>query len=343
MKKLMVLSVMVMALLVMFIPATSAQEGGCFNLPQADCDYINAAAANTAAATSFYQKFSLNFDVSGLQGIAMLSPGLPSAVSLQVAGEGPFVVDTADEFPANLNLPMSVTIDGTPAEVGFSVVDSVLYLTFNGQTVGIPIIEFLNQAGMGNMLGDGAMTGNMDALGSLGTMFPVDTFINYTREADVDWNGMSVSPFMLTFDLSGLLQSPEMGSMLGMATSMLGSAAESDPTTAMLLQSLPQIMGALDLKLDVTQYVGTDNFIHKLTFNFNGTADLDAMIGALMGGAGGGQSMGLGVVTIVIAFDVELTQLNEALTVTAPEGAVMLTPEQLQGIFGQMPAIPGMP
>lgn len=343
MKKLMVLSVMVMALLVMFIPATNAQEGGCFNLPQADCDYINAAAANTAVATSFYQKFSLNFEVSGLQGIAMLSPGLPSAISLQVAGEGPFVIDTADEFPANLNLPMSVTIDGTPAEVGFSVVDSVLYLTFDGQSIGIPIVEFLNQAGLGDALGAGAMDTNVDALGSLGMMFPVDSFINYTREGDVDWNGMSVSPFKLTFDLSGLLQSPEIGSLLGMAGPMLGGGAEADPTLTMLLQALPQIMGALDLNLDVTQYVGTDNFIHKLTFNFNGTADLDAMIGALMGGAGGGQSMGLGVVTIAIAFDVELTQINETLTVTAPEGAVMLSPEQMEGIFGQLPAIPGMP
>lgn len=341
MKKLMILSVLVMAMLAMFIPATSAQEGGCFNLPQADCDYINAAAANTALATSFNQKFSLNFEASGLEGIAMFSPGMPSAVSLQVAGEGPFVVDTADEFPANLNLPMSVTVDGTAAEVGFSVVDSVLYLTFDGQSIGIPIMEFLNQAGLGSMLGGGAMTGGMDSLGSLGAMFPVDTFINYTREADVDWNGMAVSPFKLTFDLSGLLQSPEMGSVLGMMGPMLGGGAEADPTTTMLLQALPQMMGGLDLKLDVTQYVGADNYIHKLTFNFNGTADLDAILGAAMGG--GGQSMGLGVVTFVIAFDVELTQINEALTVTAPEGAVMVTPEQLQGIFGQMPAIPGMP
>ncbi|MCU0481033.1 MAG: hypothetical protein MUE54_07455 [Anaerolineae bacterium] len=343
MKKLMVLSVMVMALLVMFIPATSAQEGGCYNLPQADCDYINAAAANTAAATSFYQKFSLNFEVSGLQGIAMLSPGLPSAISFQVAGEGAFVVDTADEFPANLNLPMSVTIDGTPAEVGFSVVDSVLYFSFNGQTFGVPILDFLNEMGAGDLLNTDTMNSNVDALGGMGSMFPVDSFINYTREGDVDWNGMSVSPFMLTFDLSGLLQSPEVGSLLGMAAPMLGGGAEADPTLTMLLQAIPQLMGALDLKLDVTQYVGTDNFIHKLTFNFNGTADLDTMIGALMGGAGGGQSMGLGVVTIAIAFDVELTQINEALTVTAPEGAVILSPEQVQDILGQLGGIPVMP
>jgi hypothetical protein len=341
MKKMMVLSLMLVALMAMFIPTTSAQGTGCYNLPQADCDYINAAAANTATATSFTQKFSLNVEISGLEGLAMLSPGLPGSVSLQVAGEGPLVVDSADEFPVNLNLPMSVTVDGTPAEVGFSVVDSVLYLTYDGQSVGIPIIEFLNQAGLGSMLGDGAMTGNMDSLGSLGSMFPVDNFIDYTRGADVDWNGMSVSPFVFTFDVSGLLQSPEMSSMLGMMGPMLGGGAEADPTTTMILAALPQMMAGIDMQFDVTQYAGADNFIHKLTVNFDGTVDLDAIIGAAMGG--GGQSMGLGVVTIVIDFDVELTQINEALTVTAPEGAVMVTPEQLQGIFSQMPAIPGMP
>lgn len=333
MKKMFVLSVLLVALMALFIPTTSAQDGGCYNLAQADCDYLNAASANTALATSFNQSFTLNVEVTGLEGLAMMAPGTPSSLSLQVAGEGAAVVDSADSFPINFNLPMSVVIDGVEATVRADIVDGVVYFGQEGQVVGIPLDAFFGALGL-DMSALTMSGGGGDMLSGLGGMLPVNDYVNFERLADVD----GASPFLFAVDISGMLQSPEIGSMLGMVGPMLGGS-DSDPMLGMLLGSLPQIMEGLDLKLDVTQYVTGDNFVNKLTFNFDGSIDLDAILGALMGTPGG---MGMGTVVIAVDFEVQLSQFNEALTVAAPEGAVILTPEQIQQIFGQLGGLGGM-
>ncbi|MCL4255741.1 MAG: hypothetical protein KJ043_18435 [Anaerolineae bacterium] len=333
MKKMFVLSVLLVALMALFIPTTSAQDGGCYNLPQADCDYVNAASANTALATSFNQSFTLNVEVTGLEGLAMMAPGTPSSISLQVAGAGSLVMDATDSFPVNFNLPMTVVIDGVEANVRADIVDGVLYFGQDAQVVGIPLDAFFNVMGMD--MADLTMSGGGgDMLSGLSSMVPVDDYVNYERLADVD----GTSPFLFAVDISGMLQSPEIGSMLGMVGPMLGGSS-SDPMVGMLLGALPQIMEGLDLKFDVTQYVTGDNWINKLTMNFDGSIDLDAILGALMGTPGG---MGMGTVVIAVDFEVQLGQFNEALTVAAPEGAVILSEEQIQQIFGQLGGLGGM-
>jgi len=198
--------------------------------------------------------------------------------------------------------------------------------------------------GMGDLGGLGDLGGMGGMLGGLMSSLPIGEYIGYTRLPDADVNGMSLSPFYFNADISGLLQSPEISEMLSFIGPMLqgmggGGEIEIPAETMAILEALPTLLESLVVQFDVTQYVGQDNFIHKLTFNANLNVDFSA-IGAIMPEIL--EAMPTGVVSIVINFDVELSGINQPVTVTAPEGAEILTEEQLKEFFEQFGPLGGM-
>jgi hypothetical protein len=370
-KKVLVLSFLLVSMMALFVSSTSAQMGDlggmmgdtCFGLSEADCAVINSASENMLTVTSFGQTFTLNVQMSGIQ-----SPDMPTDVSLQASGTGPVMMVMVEEtMIPNFNLPMTATFNGTTSDVSFHLVDGFAYLGIPGRTVGFAIE---NLGDMGGMMGGGTGDmpdmpempevpgmpempdlGNMGDLGGMGGMLggmlgslPIGDYISYTRLPDADVNGMSLSPFYFNADVSGLLQSPEVSGLLSFIGPMLqgmgggNSEIEIPAETLAILEALPTLLESLVIQFDVTQYVGQDNFIHKLTFNANVNVDMSA-IAAIMPEAVEGMS---GVVSVVINFDVELSGINQPVTVTAPEGAEILTEEQLKEFFEQFGPLGGM-
>ncbi|PJF30321.1 MAG: hypothetical protein CUN52_04260 [Phototrophicales bacterium] len=333
MKKMFVLSLLLGALMALFIPTTSAQMGGpvdlCFGLSQADCAVINNATANMATVTSFVQTFTLNVEMSGFE-----MPDMSNSMSFQVTGSGPVSLTSTG---LNLNLPMTATIGGMPAEVGFHVVDDVVYLALPEGVIGIQGATELAAAFLGDTLG------SADALGSMGSMLspdmllsflPVNDYITHVRQADTSVMGMTLSPFVFSADISGMINSPEVSMLISSIGPMLGGMGGADVPAEVgaALQALPTLLQSLNLKFDATQYVGSDNYIHKLTFNFNFAIDPTTLAGMVPGGIPGVT----GPITMAIKFDVELTEINQPQTITAPEGATIFTAEQLMGMLGGM-------
>ena len=334
MKKMFVLSLLLVALMGLFIPTTSAQMGGtvdpCLGLSQADCAVINNATANMATVTSFVQTFTLNVEMSGFE-----LPDNASALTLQVAGSGPVSMSATG---LNLNLPMTATVGGVTAEVGFHVVDDVVYLAIPDGVIGIQGATELAASFLGSQLG-----GSADMLGGMGGMMspdmllsflPVSDYLSHVRGADTSVMGMNLSPFVFTADISGMINSPEVSMIISSIGPMLGgmggTSLPAEATAA--LQALPALLQSLTLQFDVTQYVGSDNYIHKVSFNLNFAIDPTTLASVVPGGIEGVT----GPISVVVNFDVELTELNQPQTVTAPEGAIILTAEQLMGMVGGM-------
>lgn len=339
MKKMFVLSLLIGALMAVFIPTTSAQMGGpvdlCFGLSQADCAVINNATANMATVTSFVQTFTLNVEMSGFE-----MPDMSNSMSFQVTGSGPVSLTNTS---LNLNLPMTATVGGVPAEVGFHVVDDVVYLALPEGVIGIQGATELAAAFLGGSLGDSA-----DMLGGMGSMMspdmllsflPVNDYITHVRQADTSVMGMTLSPFVFSADISGMINSPEVSMLISSLAPMLSGMGGTDVPAEVgaVLQALPTLLRSLVMKLDVTQYVGSDNYIHKLTFKFNFAIDPTTLAGMVPGGLEGIS----GPINMVINFDVELTEINQPQTITAPEGAMIFTAEQLMGMLGGM--LPSLP
>lgn len=340
MKKMFVVSLLLAALMALFVPTTSAQMGGtfdpCFGLSQADCAVINNATANMATVTSFVQTFKLKVEMSGFE-----MPDMSSNLDFQVTGSGPVSLTRSG---LNLNLPMTVSFSGQTAEVGFHVVDDIVYLALPEGVVGIQGATQLAETVIGSSMG-GSMDmlggmGDMMSLDMLGSFLPINQYFTHVRKPDTNVMGMTLSPFVFTADIGGMIKSPEVSMIISSLIPMLSGGmggADLPAEVGDVMQALPNLLRSLDFKFDATQYVGADNYIHKLTFNMIFAFDpttLESLVPDGLGDVGGPFRM-------VINFDVELTQINQPQTVVAPEGAVIVTADQILDIIGG--ALPSFP
>ncbi len=375
--KLRIVSLLLMlALILSLAPIANAQGGGapCYNLPQADCDILLAAQANTQEnLNSFYMQFIIDLNVGGLGTLGAMFGGASGASSasidnfvFHVEGEGPLAADPeASEADAMNAVAMALDMDasmvmGTDEQAGplsFILVDGVYYqieppidLSEMGITgvVGITLEQLITlvmeQAGMSGLPG-GAMTpdnitgvdpdammeqfaaneGLMQALQNMPAVEDIPGFISLERLADEDVLGQAMSPFSLSVDFGPLFASQEFQAVLQQAMS---SAAESDPNSAQMGMMIPMLLSGVTLTVDVTEWVGSDQFIHKLSLDVNGSLDLATLMQA-----GGSQSQNapqIPPITFALHFEVTLDQLNGTFDIAAPEGATILTDEQLQ-------------
>ena len=354
MKKL--LSFVLVIALVVLIPAVAAQEGdpACFNLSAEDCAVLTAASANTDTISSFTQTFFIDFDLSGL---SMLTGGPEDSITAQISGSGPFVLGVAGDVPFALRLDMDVAfddgMDSITASIPFAIVDGILYIPGEDEIVGIPLneetlamLDFDDLTGgmlpleAEDLLGGGDMMAPPATLGDLfgfdGAAMEVDEFVlrytDYQRLSDVMLLGQTMYPFALTLDLTGMIRSPEVqelvNELLGVADMFADDEMMADPMLGMMMGLVPMLLEGIEGQLVVTQYVGADNnFINKLTVDLDLALDLGLLFG--MGEPQEGMPE-FPPITVDLTFDVELTDINEDLVVTAPAGARILTPEEIE-------------
>lgn len=369
---------LVLALILSLAPVASAQGGApCYNLPQADCNVLLAAQANTEEnLNSFQMQFMAELVLDNLSTLSAMFGGTSGASSagpnqfvFHVEGDGLFAAEPGAS-PAEAMNTFAMTMDmdasavmGTDEQSGplsFVIVDGVYYqieppmdLSAMGITgvVGITLEQAMalameqgSMAGMSGLPG-GAMTPEsmadpsamleqlgvseelMQALQNMPAAENIPGFISLERQADEDVLGQAMSPFTLSVDFSTLFASQEFQAVLQQA---FAGAAESDPSAAQMGMMIPMLLSGVTLTADVTQWVGSDQFIHKLGVDVNGALDLAALMPPSSQSQNAPQ---IPPITFTLHFEVTLDQLNGTFDIAAPAGATILTDEQLQQLM----------
>jgi len=307
---------LLLVVLALFSVSVSAQDD-CFNLPADDCAIITSATANMSTFTSFDGAYSVEITASGMELLAMLEPSIPGSVDVMADGTFIFVESDIPTFELSLNASANLGMESEELAFALVAVDGFGYLvkTLGGETevVGTK----MEQEDLADFdldmsdLGDLNLSLLTDELTSMG--LDLSSYMSFDRLDDKEMMGQAMYPFQLSLDLGGYLQSDEFGMMLNM---LLGS----DQSMAGMITP---ILETIESQLAVTQYVGADdNYIHKTTISFGFTVDL----GVLMGMAPGSGDL----TEIYLLLELEMGHINEALTVTAPEGATMLSPEEFE-------------
>lgn len=336
---------LVFVLALALVPSVSAQEAGCFDLPQEDCAIINSASVQSGDITSFVQDFSITLTASGLETLGMMLPGIPPEITFEVTGVGPFAFTPDAEIPVALSLDMSIDTDfGEEPIVGefpFAIVGGYVYIPGDGEVIGIPVdaedatgalsglgleglgidpttldAEAVDPASLGELLG-GDPTELAVALEGLAQ------YVNYVRLADEDLMGMTVYPFEWSLDLTALLQSEEFNQLVQMA----GGLAGEDPTTQQLLTLVGPLLQGLESELVITQSVGAeDNYIHEIDMYLPLTLDISPLLG--------GEPGSMAPIDVEFNFNVVVSEINSAPAAVAPEGARLLSEEEAEALMG---------
>ena len=319
----------VLLLALALVPVVSAQDDpGCFGLSSEDCDLLDRATANTLSASSFFHEWSLDVTITGLDTVAALAPesGITGDIDLSVSGSGPlsFTPDIADVLQLQQTASYEL-IMGTDTQSGsavLTVVDGVLYAELDGETVGMPLEEAIEEA-------DPSVDANINpanladlmeveptSLAIRGTSAGVPpslaVFFNFERAGD---------EFVFTTDVGGLLNSEEFSALLPLVLALAGEELGDLGDTQDLVEQLPQFMAAIDSNITIIQSVDP---VAELVTGFVFDIDFAFDLGMAAGAPGA-----FPPIVLEVTFATEMSQFNEAFAYTAPENAEMLEPGEL--------------
>lgn len=297
------------ALLVAMTGLVSAQDDTCLNLAAADCEYLNAATANSASvlSTSFQQAFTLDLTVSGV----------PESgdVEFHVTGSGPVVANA--EAPGGVPVDFAATInadftDGTTPNSGtleVRLVDGIFYFqdpSDNNAWKGISIEDAMAQAGTNPMMTDPttfdpASLGLDEAtLNSIMGLTEVEGFLDYSRSGET---------FTFTADIGALLKSTEWTNF----TTEIAPALQQNPDTAqaaMMLGVLPMLLS--EGTIQVVQVVDPAlNAVTEFSVLMDGTVNAGMMSG----------DSSAAPIVMSFAFNVKLSDVGGSFTIEAPADA----------------------
>ena len=307
----------VFALLLTLVPASFAQDM-TFGLSQDDFNALTAANAASASATSAQFTFTTSFAATGEDGAGALDLTGTGAVD-SAAGVFQLAVDgQADMGDGSGQTPISAelrVVDGSlyaqvPAMLGpqwLQVTPEELGQMTEGLSASLPFSP--DALANGDMSG---MDGATEFMMALATLQPED-YISLTRNGD---------QFSAIVDITGLLGSEEFQAAIRSAIAENADQMEESGMTEAevneLLANLPAALEGTTIGLD--QYV-TDGMISRTVLNLALNADP-----SVMGQDGEAASLAL-------TFDISLSGYNQPVTVTAPEGAVLLS-EMMGGMSG---------
>ncbi len=315
--------------ILMLLPAVaSAQElDPCLGLSEADCELINAATENTLATVdSFVQTFSIDFS---------LSDGTGTNVTFNLQGSGPVMGMSGSNpmFGAVMDVQFSTPDGDGSAQVEARLLDGVMYVrdtateawqsinlnetmtAFNDpaamgslfESAGLPINPaMLTGGGSGEMSEEdqAAMMAMMGVMGQAMTLVQTPGFLGYVRAGD---------DFTFTMDFLPLLNNPEfdaLGASLGAGGEEMAQAAAALPMLKTLVQ---------EGKITVTQRVdAANNLVTGLTFTTDFTI-----------------AAGENPAVITLSFNVDLSEVNGAFEITAPDPATV-TEIDMSGMMGGM-------
>ncbi len=307
----------VFALLLTLVPASFAQDM-TFGLSQDDFNALTAANAASASATSAQFTFTTSFAATGEDGAGALDLTGTGAFD-SAAGVFQLAVDgQADMGDGSGQTPISAelrVVDGSlyaqvPAMLGpqwLQVTPEELGQMTEGLSASLPFSP--DALANGDMSG---MDGATEFMMALATLQPED-YISLTRNGD---------QFSAIVDITGLLGSEEFQAAIRSAIAENADQMEESGMTEAevneLLANLPAALEGTTIGLD--QYV-TDGMISRTVLNLALNADP-----SVMGQDGEAASLAL-------TFDISLSGYNQPVTVTAPEGAVLLS-EMMGGMSG---------
>jgi hypothetical protein len=356
----------VLVLLAGVVPAVNAQGGDntltCYNLSADDCNLLVGAIANSENIQSFNMNFSLDFSLSGLSMLGAMTgsgadSGMPGDITFHVEGSGPFAMVTSDTFPPiimdlAMNAMLNSGSDSQSGNMEVRIVDGYVYFTdpTTGEWSGTLIEDAMQAAetdlgitgllpSSGDMpqgqLNPQDLLGTdpnalMQAAGLSGTdaasLLEIPGFINHVRLDDQD----NMHVFELTIDFAPLFASTEFQNIVNAA---ITQATASDPNAAQTAMMVPMLLGGLTGNVVETQKVGIDdNFIHGVGLNLNMTLDLAALMPP--SSSTSSNTPQLPPIDLVFSFNVDLDQINQTFEVAAPEGATILTAEDLKSGSG---------
>lgn len=304
------LIIALLALLFLIVPAAFAQDN--LGLSDADANLLAAANENSSSAESFAYDFVATLSIIGLDaqpitanlsGSGVITSGMSGdAFSMQVLGQ---LGGGGESIPVNLEL---------------RIVDNMLYINLGDGSgwMGGSLDELFGDEMFGELTGGmGAdlpvdpealasgdlsdlmmVPGVTEALMALST-FDVERYIALNRLATEG----GVAQFRLTVDVAGILSSPEVGSLLGMA--MMGDAGSTGMTQAEMAQ-MGQMIGMMftGSQIALDQYIDVERELVNRTV-LAVTLPLEGLIGAP--GAG-----------IDLTFDINLSGYGENFKVEAP-------------------------
>jgi hypothetical protein len=297
------------ALLVAMTGLVSAQDSDCLNLAAADCEYINTAAANGAAAlsSSFQQDFTIDVTVTGV----------PDSGDLEfhLVGSGPVVANEAAPggVPLNFgaNLDVNFTDGTTPNEGSLEVrlVDGVFYFqdpSDGNKWKGFKVEDAMSQAENNPMMPnpttfDPASLGLDEAtLMSAMALVESEGFLDYSRDGET---------FTFTADFGALLKSSEWTKF---STDIAPKLQENPDTAqfAMVLGVLPMILSD-----------GTIKVVQVVDPAVNAVTELSVLIdGTVNAGMVSGDSSAAPIV-LSVAFNVKVSDIGGTFALEAPADA----------------------
>jgi hypothetical protein len=298
-----------LALLLLIVPAAFAQD---FGLSDADSNLLAAANENSAGASSFAYDFVATLSIIGLDA---------QPITANLSGSGVIVSDMSGDL-FSLQVLGQLGSGGQTIPVNFEarLINDMLYFNLGDGSgwMGGPLDELLGDDMFGELTGGmgtdlpvdpGAlasgdlsdlmmMPGLTEAMTGLSTLEP-ERYISLNRLATEG----GVAQFRLTLDLAGLLSSPEIGSLLGMA--MMGDAGSTGMSQAEMAQ-MGQMIGMMfaGSSISLDQYVDVERELVNRTV-LAVTLPLEGLLGAP--GAG-----------IDLTFDINLSGYGQSFKVEAP-------------------------
>jgi hypothetical protein len=354
-------TLLVFALLLALVPGVQAQgDEVCFNLSAEDCTLLQAALAANEGAESYNLDFSLDALLGGLSMFAAMAgvdaSEAPGDITLNVTGGGPVAMTADAQPPIAFDMAISASFDdGTESDSFASsarLVDGMLYMQDpdNQEWAGGPLTEMLatldpSLAGMvGGFIGgsaegdlpsgalnpDDLMSGDMTSMledagiEDAAALMEIPGFINMTRLDDQEFDGQMMHVFQLTIDAAPLFASE---AFQGMISETLTAASEEDPEAAQMAMLVPMLITGVELTVVQTQMFSVDDmYLHNYNMNLDASLDLSA----LMMASGGDSEMQIPPITLSADFEATFNQINETFEIVAPEGATILSAEDMQ-------------
>lgn len=353
------LILLIATLVIAPVAISRAQGTACLpGLQAADCDLLTAATKGSITSTTMDYVLSVN--VTGLEGVKSGSTTLHD-IALNVAGNGPLSIDKSkmpakisgsdpksltDLFGA-LTLGNAIKVDlknGSDVQsrsFEFRIVGGKLYYMADNadmypdsqkSLVGKWLVadpsQMQSNPGFSSAMGNVAMGSSManpasmaQAQAMIQQFLAVPGFITAAR-ADAN----NEATFTVNVDIATLLKSPQFKPILTSIAASMGGASgtkmDENQLNAMLGMVTPYFEG---LKITVTDVVGTqDKLVHGfgLHIALSLTAEQLQTLGAMGGGSSGGDMPTFtNPLTADINFSIKLANLNQPVTLAAPEGA----------------------
>lgn len=319
---------LVMVLFAIVPPVLNAKAQGtqCYSLSSADCKILTAADANLSKEMSFQYDFDFT-----------VSLNLPNftKVNAEDKGTGLFAIDSIPQdfsdpatalqgLQLTLNLQQTATTGSSTRKTtaSYIILDGTVY-TKTGDTDSWDsqsIEDALAQAeATGNLNDNPTLIAMQDALKdpavmkALAAIPTIKGFVKLQRTANVPVvDGQKQIEFAYTFDIKTLVTAKEMYPVIR-ALAQVGGATGSIPDSQIAAAARVMANALQGSTLKASRWVGSkDQLYHGLTIDMLFKLDPSAL------GAAAG-SIGTGLYTIKVHFQVQLSKVGQPVSIQAPE------------------------